>query len=222
MSNLAAKRLKWALLIAVPILLFGAMWPGVHARREQKATQKLLMECRDFSRNRAGVAALQKLIDEGANVNGRCLGDCPTDLADDDPTPLQLILRSGSRMTNRDSPEIKERDDISALKLLLQHGADINARDKWGRTALMVAVTGGSPKYTRFLIDKGADVTLRGDSLKLPNSPTEINPNALDLINFLLSSFSQKSWWHGYEKDDLIRIQQMLVKAGAKPQTPKP
>lgn len=216
MSTIAVKRLKWALLIIVPILLVAAMFPGIRARREQAATQSLLMECRDPNRDRAGIAVLQKFIDKGADVNGRCLGDCPPDLADNAPTPLQLVLMSGAQMHSRDGVDFKERDDVPVLELFLKHGADNNARDKTGTTALMIAAVSRSPKYTKFLLDKGAGVNLRSDSMKFPNSPAKISPTALDQITYRLSPFFQKSWPHAYKKDDLIRIKQMLIDAGAK------
>lgn len=45
-------------------------------------------------------------------------------------------------------------------RFLLDHGADVNSRDKNGRTALMVACELGSPKVVEALMSKGADLTL--------------------------------------------------------------
>jgi ankyrin repeat protein len=48
--------------------------------------------------------------------------------------------------------------DIAKVKLLLQHGADINAKAKSGNTALLIAAVGtGNYESVKFLIDHGAD-----------------------------------------------------------------
>jgi len=42
---------------------------------------------------------------------------------------------------------------------LLAHGADVNARDQDGETALMIAASGGNSDIVRMLLDEGADVS---------------------------------------------------------------
>jgi ankyrin repeat protein len=43
-------------------------------------------------------------------------------------------------------------------RLLLEHGADINAEDDWGRTSLMWAAERATVDTVQFLIDSGADI----------------------------------------------------------------
>ena len=43
------------------------------------------------------------------------------------------------------------------VKLLIEKGAEINAKDKSGWTALMLAARGGYPEIVKMLIEKGAD-----------------------------------------------------------------
>ena len=47
---------------------------------------------------------------------------------------------------------------LELAKLLIDKGADVNARDKGGRTALMEAALEGHFELAKLLIDKGADV----------------------------------------------------------------
>jgi hypothetical protein len=47
------------------------------------------------------------------------------------------------------------------VKLLLEHGADPNAKSKQGFTALMMAARDGNPEIVKLLLERGADVKVR-------------------------------------------------------------
>ena len=48
-------------------------------------------------------------------------------------------------------------------KLLIDNGADVNAQEKNGGTALMLASSNGHTDIAKLLIDKGADVNAQRD-----------------------------------------------------------
>ena len=54
-----------------------------------------------------------------------------------------------------------EAADLAAIDALLTAGADINARDQHGQTALMNAATNGQIEVVRLLADRGADLNHR-------------------------------------------------------------
>jgi uncharacterized protein len=54
-------------------------------------------------------------------------------------------------------------NDIAAIKTLLAKGADIDARDTNGATALLVATHGNKVNAARALIEAGADVNAKDD-----------------------------------------------------------
>ena len=65
----------------------------------------------------------------------------------DGQTALMLAARTGS---------------LDVAKLLVERGADVNAREAWrDQTALMWAAEGAFPELTQFLIEHGADVNAR-------------------------------------------------------------
>ena len=61
------------------------------------------------------------------------------------------------------------KGDLAAVKTLLAHGADVNARDAKGASALMYAAIYGDLECVNLLLDKGAD----------PNTSNDLGINAL-------------------------------------------
>lgn len=55
------------------------------------------------------------------------------------------------------------RGDVGATRQLIEAGADVNAKDAWGSTPLIVAATFGKTEVARALIDAGADLHLRNN-----------------------------------------------------------
>ena len=47
------------------------------------------------------------------------------------------------------------------IKVLLDAGADVDARDEFGRTVLMWAAGNGTPENIKVLLDAGADLNVR-------------------------------------------------------------
>ena len=84
--------------------------------------------------------------------------------------------------------------DIESVRALLDKGADVNAKDNRGMTALMRAARNGEFDIVRVLIGRGARI----------NEEDEIGKTALNYAQGKLT---------GEEKDDMVRL---LKKAGAK------
>jgi ankyrin repeat protein len=56
-----------------------------------------------------------------------------------------------------------KNSQISMLQLLLKKGADINARDSGGRTALIECARWNQDKVAQFLLENGADASIAYD-----------------------------------------------------------
>lgn len=54
-----------------------------------------------------------------------------------------------------------KRGDLRQVQHLLDRGADVNAKDRWGNTRLMSASFGGHTELVRFLLQKGADINAK-------------------------------------------------------------
>src|SRR6185369_8765307 len=50
--------------------------------------------------------------------------------------------------------------DVTRIRSLLEHGADINSRDEHGQTALMNAAHAGQEELVHLLVERGADLNV--------------------------------------------------------------
>jgi hypothetical protein len=77
--------------------------------------------------------------------------------------------------------------DLNSLRSTLQQGADPNARDASGRTALIDAVAGGQIEAARVLIDSGAKVNITSSEGRTPLIEAAAQGH-LEIAQLLISS----------------------------------
>src|SRR5207248_569371 len=68
--------------------------------------------------------------------------------------PRELTSTIGYR---RRALRAERRRHVEMVKLLLENGADVDAKDYYGWTALHIAAESGDEALVRLLLDKGAD-----------------------------------------------------------------
>jgi ankyrin repeat protein len=59
-----------------------------------------------------------------------------------------------------------DSENPEAISLLLENGADVNAKDDDGRTALMAAAYNKDPKMISLLLENGADAAITDNNGK--------------------------------------------------------
>ncbi|HEY7318044.1 MAG TPA: ankyrin repeat domain-containing protein [Candidatus Binatia bacterium] len=104
---------------------------------DRKPSRQAINEALPAAADKGNTTIMQKLMDSGADIKGEYGG-----------TALMMAAYSAN---------------VEALQLLLSHGANINAADSDGETALHYAAraTRGSIEIVRILLQQGADVNVR-------------------------------------------------------------
>lgn len=114
----------------------------------------------------ASVEMTRLLLDHGANPNVRARTEATPIMAAAGAEVIALLLARGAdaraRSKTGDSPlmEAAVRGDVAAARLLLEHGAEVNAVDHRGYTPLLLAAQYDreAPELVRLLLERGADL----------------------------------------------------------------
>lgn len=90
------------------------------------------------------------------------IAGCTSPIREEDNREKDVMLMSHPLV------QAAERGDNDRVRQLLKEGADIDARDARGRTAIMAATHGNRPETVRLLIEAGADMNAQDDRLDNP------------------------------------------------------
>jgi uncharacterized protein len=103
---------------------------------------------------RKGPSYVSRAVDRGRSAfRGQRVGAEPPRLKD---CPLACHGRAKELCVKPDWEQAVRRGDLQCLGRLLAAGVDINARDRYGQTALMIAAHKGKSGVVRFLLKYGA------------------------------------------------------------------
>jgi ankyrin repeat protein len=131
------------------------------------------------------IAVIKAWIDQGADWPDALAGEAPASKLDPRAVRLMEALRNGDRpafekLLRQDPQAAKQKGpggatplmyaalygDLKSVRLLLEKGADPNAKNDAGATALHWAVD--DPEKTRLLLERGADANARSDDAQTP------------------------------------------------------
>ena len=172
------------ILVFASTLLFSIALVGVlhfTTRSISRTVEPHLPRMLDMAAERSEIRRMQVLIFFGAGVNSKvypqfvCGNATEADIARDYHFPLQSAAYEGRN---------------EAVELLLNHGADVNATDGFGRTALWYVALGGHADTARLLISRGANVNPPKGNFPLATTPLEkaIEEDEQGVVDVLLEN----------------------------------
>ncbi|XP_044573804.1 putative ankyrin repeat protein RF_0381, partial [Drosophila ananassae] len=112
------------------------------------------------------------LISYGADINAQDkTGKTPIFYATENADLKITKLLLTNRANVKDNPELLniavKKECIEIVEALLQHDTDINASDKYGRTALHFTALSESEGFFGFLTNEDPDINIKGEIAKL-------------------------------------------------------
>jgi cytochrome c551/c552 len=166
------------------------------------------------------IETIKQWIDEGATWPDAVAGETPALPADPDATRLMTLIRDGQRpaideLLRRNARTANARGthgstplmsaalygDADLVKRLLTAGADPNAVNSAGATALMWAAP--DPDKMRLLLDAGADVNARSEDRRSALVVTSGIVGATPALRLLLEYGADPSVWEATEPSPL-------------------
>ena len=100
------------------------------------------------NRNRPIKKTVTKKSFAGVSVNQR------------DKNGLNVLAKAAELVINKQLVNAASNRNISEVENLLARGADVNAKDRYGSTALHWAAIRGPLEFVKLLLDRGADVNV--------------------------------------------------------------
>jgi len=88
--------------------------------------------------------------------------------------------------------EAVRKGDVAAVTAALEHGADVNAKFRYGTTALFKAAERGNTEITKILLDRGADVKVKDSFYGATAMTWAINGKHVQVIRLLLEKGAEE------------------------------
>jgi ankyrin repeat protein len=137
--------------------------------------------------------------------------------------PLGLAAaQDAKQQLNEQLYEAARKGDAAQVKALLDKGADVNAKFRYGATALFKAAERGNTDVVKLLIERGADVKVQDTFYKATAMTWALDKGHVEVVRALLEKGGGEVdavLMAGARGGNAALVQVALDKGGAKPET---
>jgi len=137
-------------------------------------------------------------------------------------TAIPALAQDPKQALNDQLYEAVRRGDVGAVTALLDKGADVNAKFRYGATALFKAAERGNADIVKLLLARGADATLRDTFYGTKAINWALDNSNLDVIRALLEkdpSSVDDVVMDGVSDGNVAEVEIALARGGANPET---
>jgi len=136
---------------------------------------------------------------------------------------LALLFTQDTKQELNDQMfEAVRKGDAAAVTALLDKGADVNAKFRYGQTALFKAAERGHAAVVKVLLDRGVDVTVQDTFYKTTAMTWALDGDHTEVVKLLLEKLPSSVddvLSTGVRSGNEALVKVALDKGGAKPQT---
>jgi hypothetical protein len=147
----------------------------------------------------------------------------PTQAATPAPTPVPAATPTPQQQKlNDELYEAVRKGDLAAVKATLDKGADVNAKFRYGATALFKAAERGNADIVKMLIERGADVNVQDTFYRATAMTWALNKEHVEVIRALLEKSTDGAGdvlLTGTRSGNAALVRAALDKGGIKPET---
>lgn len=142
---------------------------------------------------------------------------------------VSLLLISSAVFAQTSKQELNDqfweavrKGDLAAVTTLLDKGADVNAKFRYGATALFKAAERGHTDIVKLLLGRGADVTVKDTFYNATAMTWALDNNHVEVVRLLLekdSSSVNEVLMTGVREGNAALVEAALARGGVKPET---
>ncbi len=136
--------------------------------------------------------------------------------------PLVALAQDARQQLNDQLWEAARKGDAAAVKALLDKGADVNAKFRYGATALSYASDKGHTEVVKILLERGADVNVRDTFYNTTPLEWAISKGHTAIVKALLEKGAEgvdDVLTTGARSGNAEYVRLALARGGLKPQT---
>jgi len=136
--------------------------------------------------------------------------------------PAARAQDAAKQQLNEQLYEAVRRGDAAEVKALLDKGADVNARFRYGATALFKAAERGHAEVVKILLERGADVNVKDTFYSATAMTWALDGKHVEVVRALLAKGSDSVGdvlMTGVREGQIELVRAALDKGGLKPET---